>query len=63
MGGKEAIQEIRKMCSATPVFVASGYSADPIISNPEKYGFNASIRKPFMISDLSEMLEKHMKKD
>jgi len=61
MGGKEAVKEIRKMCSDTPVFVASGYSEDPIISNPEEYGFNGSIRKPFMLADLSDMLEKHRK--
>ncbi|MDA3959081.1 PAS domain S-box protein [Oceanispirochaeta sp.] len=61
MGGKEAIQEIRKICSETPAFVASGYSEDPVIANPEEYGFSASICKPFMMDELSEMLEKHMK--
>jgi len=61
MGGKEAINEIRKICSDTPVFVSSGYSADPIISNPEEYGFTASISKPFRITDLSQMLEKYGK--
>ena len=60
MGGKEAIGEIRKICPNTPAFVASGYSADPIMADPEKYGFNASIRKPFMKAELSEMLEKHL---
>ncbi len=62
MGGKEAIGEIRKICSNTPAFVASGYSNDPIMANPEEYGFNASICKPFMKAELSEMLEKHLKK-
>ena len=62
MGGKEAIGEIRKICSNTPAFVASGYSNDPIMANPEKYGFNASICKPFKLAELSEMLEKHLKK-
>ena len=63
MGGKEAIGEIRKICLDTPVFVASGYSGDPIMANPEKYGFNASICKPFMMDTLSEMLNKHLKKN
>jgi len=62
MGGKEAIREIRKICSDIPVFVASVYSGDPIIANPEEYGFTASIGKPFLMSELSEMLEKHFKK-
>jgi len=61
-GGKEAISEIRKISSDTPVFVASGYAADPIMANPEEYGFNASLRKPFDIAELSEMLEIHLKK-
>jgi len=62
MGGKEAIKEIRKLCSDTPVFVSSGYSEDPIIAHPQEYGFNASIRKPFMIADLAGMLQDHLKK-
>lgn len=61
MGGKKAIEEIRKISMDTPAFVISGYSADPVIANPEKYGFNASISKPFMLDELSEMLEKHIK--
>jgi two-component system, cell cycle sensor histidine kinase and response regulator CckA len=62
MGGKEAIAEIRKLCSETPAFVASGYSTDPIMANPTEYGFTASIRKPYRMADLSEMLEKHLGK-
>jgi len=60
MGGKEAIDEIRKICKETPAFVSSGYSSDPIMAEPEKYGFNASICKPFMKKELSNMLEKHL---
>ena len=60
MGGKEAIGEIRKICSDTPAFVASGYSTDPVMTNPESYGFNAGISKPFQVADLSEMLKKHL---
>ena len=60
MGGKEAIGEIRKICLDTPVFVASGYSGDPVIANPEEYGFTASILKPFMKEELSKMLEKYL---
>ncbi|MBL7006313.1 MAG: PAS domain S-box protein [Spirochaetia bacterium] len=62
IGGREAIGQIRKICSETPVFVASGYSVDPIMANPEKYGFTASLRKPFTAAELSELLEKNLKK-
>lgn len=60
MGGREAIAGLRKICPDTPAFVASGYSGDPIMASPEKFGFNASIRKPCMMAELSEMLDRHL---
>jgi len=62
LGGKAAIEQIRAMGITTPAFVASGYADDPIIINPELYGFTGSICKPFMKAELIEMLEKHMHK-
>ena len=60
MGGKDVVNEIRKLNSEIPVFVASGYADDPIMKNPANYGFTASICKPFMKIELEEMLEKHL---
>ncbi len=62
MGGKEAIREIRKIYPATPAFVSSGYSVDPVMANPQAFGFNASLPKPFTIEELSDMLETHLGK-
>jgi len=62
MGGKETIEEIRKIDNRIPVFVSSGYSRDPVISNPQEYGFTASIIKPFRISELSKLLDKYLKR-
>jgi len=62
VGGIEAIAEIRKINTVIPVFVSSGYSEDPAMSNPRDFGFTASIRKPFQISELAEMLETHILK-
>jgi two-component system, cell cycle sensor histidine kinase and response regulator CckA len=61
MGGQAAVAEIRKLNAKIPVFVASGYADDPIMRNPTKFGFSASICKPFIIADLSEMLNKYLK--
>jgi len=55
MGGKEAVKEIRKLNQEIPVFVASGYSNDPVMKNPAEYGFTASICKPFKNDELEEM--------
>lgn len=62
MGGKETVREIRKINNSIPVFVASGYSEDAAIATPESFGFTAGLEKPFSISDLSRMLEKHIGK-
>ena len=61
MGGKETIVKIREIDKKIPVFVASGYASDPIIATPERFGFSASIEKPFKIKELSEMLFKFIK--
>ncbi|HEX2957376.1 MAG TPA: PAS domain S-box protein [Chitinispirillaceae bacterium] len=61
MGGKEAINEIRKISTGIPVFVSSGYADDPVMANPKEYGFFASICKPFRKSELSDMLNRHIK--
>ncbi len=60
IGGIEVVEKIRKIDSEIPVFVSSGYSEDPVMANPSDFGFTASIRKPFKISELLEMLDKHV---
>ncbi len=61
LGGKDIIKDIRVLDPRIPVFVASGYSVDPIISDPAKYGFTASLCKPFNFSDLSDLFNSHFK--
>ena len=60
MGGKETVKEIRKTDKTIPVFVVSGYSEEAAIANPEKYGFTASLQKPFMIEQLAQMFEQYL---
>jgi len=60
MGGRDAVGQIRRLDTEVPVFVASGYGSDPVMANPEAYGFSASIKKPFRKSDLVEMLKAHL---
>jgi PAS domain S-box-containing protein len=62
MGGKEVVEELRKLDNKIPIFVASGYAADPIMAHPQEYGFTASISKPFKMTELMELLEKHVGK-
>lgn len=62
MGGKAAVPGIQKIVPDVPVFAISGYSDDPIMENPQNYGFTASLSKPFGIDELSEMLSKYLLK-
>jgi CheY-like chemotaxis protein len=61
MGGIEAAAEIRKFDQTIPIFVASGYADDSVMRNPGHYGFTSSLRKPFTIAELAEMLSGHLK--
>jgi len=60
MGGKETISELRKVDKEIKAFVASGYADDPIMANPEEYGFTDRIAKPFRNSELKTLMEKWM---
>jgi two-component system cell cycle sensor histidine kinase/response regulator CckA len=60
-GAREALAEIRQVCPATPVFVTSGYTQDPVMRDPAAYGFAASIRKPFKRSELAQVLDGYFK--
>jgi CheY-like chemotaxis protein len=62
MGGSEAALALRAMDSDVALFVTSGYAEDPVMAKPTDFGFNASLRKPFEKSELSELLEKYCKR-
>ncbi len=47
MGGREAIQELRKIDPNVKALVSSGYAMDPIMTQCRDYGFCGSIPKPF----------------
>lgn len=60
MDGLEAVSRIRKICKDVPVFVSSGYVDDPVMAEPQKYGFTASITKPFTKDELMKVLNMYI---
>jgi CheY-like chemotaxis protein len=56
MGGKEAIQKLKKLDPNIKALVSSGYSNDPIMSNFRDYGFHGVVKKPYRIQDMSDAL-------
>jgi signal transduction histidine kinase/ActR/RegA family two-component response regulator len=57
-GGVETAKELSESDFNIPLIASSGYSDDPVISEPGKFGFAASIRKPFKHNDLYSLLKK-----
>jgi CheY-like chemotaxis protein len=57
MGGREAVQHIRKIRPTVPAVVTSGYADDSVLARFEEYGFNGVLPKPFAIPDLRRALE------
>lgn len=56
IGGADTLKEIRKIDSDVTALVTSGYSLDPVLAEPQKYGFNGSIPKPFRTKDIKSII-------
>jgi DNA-binding NtrC family response regulator len=58
MGGVEAFQQLLKIDPHVKAVVSSGYSDDATIANHMSQGFKASLKKPYDVSALREVLNK-----
>jgi len=58
MGGKQAIDAIRRIDPQVPAIVSSGYSSDPVMANYRQHGFQAVVAKPFDVATLSEAIRR-----
>ncbi len=56
MGGVKAVEEIRAIDPEAKAIVSSGYSDDPAMSQPERYGFAAVLPKPYQPKQLLDMV-------
>jgi CheY-like chemotaxis protein len=57
VGGKEAITALLKIDPNVKAVVSSGYSTDPVMANYLAYGFSAVLTKPFLLQDISRVLQ------
>jgi two-component system, cell cycle sensor histidine kinase and response regulator CckA len=56
VGGQEAIQALLRIDPTVKAIVMSGYANDPVLTEPERYGFKGVLAKPFSIVKLWEIL-------
>ncbi len=61
MGGIETAEAILKINPKAKIIVSSGYSDDDAIANYKKYGFIATLRKPYTVEELKTILENVLK--
>lgn len=60
IGGQEALRILRELDPGVKAIVMSGYAEDPAVLDPERYGFNGVLPKPFGTDDLRDVLARVM---
>jgi PAS domain S-box-containing protein len=53
-GGVEVLARLRARGSDVRAIASSGYSSDPVMAHPQRFGFSAVLAKPYRIAELSE---------
>ncbi len=57
-GGKEALRKLFEMDQGVIAIASSGYSNDPIMAAPRKYGFADKLKKPYAQTELADIFER-----
>jgi len=56
LGGRETIQELQAIDPSVIALVSSGYSNNPVMAEPHKYGFKGIVSKPYNMEDLAKAI-------
>ena len=63
MGGLETVKQLLEIDPKTRAIATSGYAPDPILGYPERYGFVASLPKPFRLEELMTIMRRTTRRD
>jgi PAS domain S-box-containing protein len=55
-GGRDTVSPLRALVPGLPIVASSGYSDDPVMAEPERFGFDARLNKPFRLDELADLL-------
>jgi CheY-like chemotaxis protein len=56
IGGREAMERLRRIDPGVCGVVSSGYSRDPVLANYGTYGFQAILPKPYGLEQLTKVM-------
>ena len=56
MGGKEAASRLIELDPKARLVVSSGYSNDPVMAEPARFGFSATLMKPYTAAQLARVM-------
>ncbi|MNC98539.1 hypothetical protein D3C83_165350 [compost metagenome] len=56
MGGLETVKHLLAIDPGTRAIATSGYAPDPALGHPTRYGFVASLPKPFRLHELAAVV-------
>ena len=60
MGGKETAERIRALDKDAVLIISSGYSTDSLVGETGENVFNASIKKPYNLSQFARIIEREL---
>ncbi|MEJ5364927.1 MAG: response regulator, partial [Desulfosoma sp.] len=63
VGGREIVQKIRALDPSVRAIASSGYANDPVMAQPEGFGFSGVIAKPYRMEDLESVLRTVLKRE
>jgi len=56
IGGREAMERLKRIDPGVCAIVSSGYSHDPVLANYRTHGFQAILPKPYGLEQLTKVM-------
>ena len=58
LGGIETLERLKILDGNVKAIVSSGYSDDPVVTDPVRYGFVEALPKPYTLKELAQVIKR-----